>query len=68
VRASLGIAVALANNIYLKVAPVCTIGVLDITNSKYKNKAYIDVLRNYKSYEPTKIFSYGLNVGVAFNL
>ncbi|MGQ0828379.1 MAG: hypothetical protein ACT4ON_08290 [Bacteroidota bacterium] len=67
-RASVGIAAAMTERLFLRIAPEITKGFSDITGEDDKGKDYENVFGEKSAYKPTKTFSLGLNVGFSFNL
>ncbi len=67
-RFSVGISAKMTDYLSLRVAPVLTVGFLDIAGSDIKGKGYKNVLGDATSYKATKTFALGLNMGFSFNL
>jgi hypothetical protein len=65
---AIGMAAALTDNLFLKVAPFVNIGQSDIMGKDGKGKDYANVLGEISPYKKTTLFSAGVNVGFAFNL
>jgi hypothetical protein len=64
----IGIATEMTKSIHLKVQPFMNIGFLDITGKNEGGKEYEDVLGKKSAYKPTKLYSAGFNIGLAFDL
>ena len=67
-RASVGLAAAMTDRLFLRIAPEITKGFSDITGKDDKGKEYENALGDKSAYKLTKTFSLGLNVGFAFNM
>lgn len=67
-RASIGIATAITDKLFLRVAPEITYGFSDITGKDDKGKEYENVFGDKSAYKASKTFSLGLNAGFTFNL
>jgi hypothetical protein len=65
---SLGLAAAMTDKLYLRVAPFLNYGFSDIMGKDGKGKDYSNVVGITSTYKKTTLFSAGLNVGFAFNL
>jgi hypothetical protein len=64
----IGLAAIMTKGLYLKVNPYANAGVLDITSKEGKGKEYENILGEQSSYKPTRLFSAGINVGLALDL
>jgi len=67
VRVSAGVAVSISDMLSLRVSPVFTKGIWDVTPKDLKNQDYVNVLGEKSSYKPTKASATGIDVGLGFN-
>lgn len=67
-RGSFGIVATLADKIYLRIASEFTKGSKDISGKNAKNKEYANLFGRKQVYQPTTTLSFGLNVGVVFDI
>ncbi|MCX6296570.1 MAG: outer membrane beta-barrel protein, partial [Bacteroidetes bacterium] len=65
---SFGLAAALNDNLFFKIQPYANIGFSDITAKDLQGVDYQNVFGSKSSYQKTKLFSLGLNVGFALNI
>jgi len=64
----IGLAAIMTKGLYLKVEPYANAGVLDITSKEGRGKDYVNIQGERSNYKPTRIFSAGINLGLALDL
>jgi hypothetical protein len=65
---AIGLAAGITEKLFLRASPFMDYGFSDIMGKDGKGKDYENVLGQKSEYKETKLFSWGINVGFAFNL